>query len=97
MNKYWVYILSNLSHKVYYTGFTNDLGRRIEEHKNKVVKGFTEKYNCDKLLYYEEFKDKDEALHREKQVKRYPRDWKNNLISVMNPDWRDLSEDFGLE
>lgn len=96
MNRYYVYILSNQSHKVFYTGFTNDLGRRIEEHKTKVVKGFTEKYNCNKLLYFEEFKDKDEALHREAQIKRYLKEWKKNLIYSINPEWRDLAEDFGL-
>jgi len=63
---YYVYIISNTHHTVFYTGFTNDLGRRIEEHKLKVVLGFTAKYNCHKLLYFEAFKDMDEALHREK-------------------------------
>ena len=79
-----------------YTGFTNDLGRRVEEHKLKVVKGFTARYNCNKLLYFEGFADMDEAMHREKQLKRYKRSWKENLISSINPNWRDLSADFGL-
>lgn len=94
MKKYYVYIISNHHHTVLYTGFTNDLGRRIEEHKQKVVKGFSYKYNCDKLLYFEEFTNKEEALHREKQIKRYRSLWKKNLINELNPDWRDLFDDF---
>jgi len=96
MHSYFIYILSNKHHTVYYTGFTNNLGRRIEEHKQKVVKGFTNKYNCDKLLYYEEFTDMDEALYREKQIKKYRRNWKENLIESINPEWRDLFEDFKI-
>ena len=96
MESYWVYILSNKHHTVFYTGFTNDLGRRMEEHKLKVVEGFTAKYNCDKLLYYEEFTEMEEALHREKQLKRYKKDWKANLITSRNPKWKDLSAEFGL-
>ena len=93
---YYVYILSNPHHTVFYTGFTNDLGRRVEEHKLKVAPGFTNKYNCEKLLYFEEFTDRSEALIREKQIKKYTRDWKINLIESKNADWRDLAEDFGL-
>lgn len=96
MHSYFVYILSNKHHTVFYTGFTNDLGRRIEEHKQKVADGFTKKYNCNKLLYFEEFNNKEEALHREKQIKRYFRKWKVNLIESMNSEWRDLSEDFEI-
>ncbi|MCF6361651.1 MAG: GIY-YIG nuclease family protein [Cyclobacteriaceae bacterium] len=94
MKKYYVYIISNQHYTVFYTGFTNDLGRRIEEHKLKVVKGFSYKYNCNKLLYYEEFGDMQEALHREKQLKRYRSLWKKNLINKMNSTWRDLYNDF---
>ena len=93
---YYVYILSNTYHTVFYTGFTNDLGRRIEEHKLRVVQGFTAKYNCHKLLYFEEFKDMDEALHREKQLKKYKHDWKIDLFESINPKWSDLAEDFGF-
>ena len=96
MTSYYVYILSNKYHTVFYTGFTNDLGRRTEEHKLKVVKGFTARYNCDKLLYYEEFIDQDEARIRERQIKKYKREWKENLIKSINPEWLDLAEDFGL-
>lgn len=94
MKKYYVYIISNQNHTVLYTGFTIDLGRRVEEHKLKVVKGFSYKYNCNKLLYFEEFPDKEESLHREKQIKKYRSFWKKNLINGMNPEWRDLFADF---
>ena len=90
---YYVYILSNKYHTVFYTGFTDDITRRIWEHKNRIHKGFTSKYNCHKLLYYEEFNNKEDALHREKQIKRYKRDWKFNLIKSINSDWKDLYSD----
>ena len=77
-----------------YTGFTDDIERRVYEHREKIYKGFTAKYNCYKLLYFEAFKEKNEALHREKQLKKYLREWKENLINSMNPQWRDLYEDF---
>ena len=93
---YFVYLLSNSHHTVYYVGMTNDLGRRIEEHKLKVVQGFTKRYNIHKLLYFEELHDADEAFHRERQLKRYKREWKDNLIRSQNPNLRDLAEDFGF-
>ncbi len=96
MGIYYVYILSNKHHTVFYTGFTDDLGRRVEEHKLKVAKGFTAKYNCNKLLYYEEFNDIEEALNREKQIKKYKRKWKENLINSINPEWKDLAKNFGI-
>jgi len=89
---YSVYILFNRRHTVFYVGVTNDLVRRVFEHKVKRNKGFTEKYNCDNLAYYEEFHDIRIAMHREKQLKRYKREWKENLINQMNPDWKDLSD-----
>lgn len=85
LNSYFIYIISNQNHTVYYTGFTNDLARRIYEHKHKLLKGFTSKYNCEKLLYFEELPSVDEALHREKQIKHYKREWKKNLIESINP------------
>ena len=94
MSIFYVYIITNQNHTVLYTGFSDDLERRMFEHKNKVYPGFTKKYNCNKLLYYEVINDKEEALHREKQIKRYKKDWKHNLINTMNPAWRDLYEDF---
>jgi putative endonuclease len=87
-----VYILSNWKFTVLYTGVTNDLFRRVFEHKVKLNKGFTSKYNCNKLLYYEEFGDVMDAINREKQIKKYKRAWKKNLINSMNPEWKDLSE-----
>lgn len=94
MDEFYVYILSNERHTVFYIGFTNDLERRVYEHKQGLLPGFTKKDNCHKLLYYETFPDAESALHREKQVKRYKRIWKENLIHEMNPEWRDLYEGF---
>lgn len=89
---YYVYILSNKRRTVLYTGVTNDLSRRLAEHKSKAFKGFTAKYNCDQLVYYEEFSLISEAIHREKQLKRYKREWKVNLIESMNREWKDLGD-----
>ena len=94
MGTYYVYIITNSRHTVLYTGFSNDVARRTSEHKGKVYKGFTQKYNCDKLIYFETFNNAEDALHREKQIKRYKREWKENLINSMNPGWKDLYEDF---
>ncbi len=96
MNKYFVYILTNKYQNVFYTGFTDDLERRIYEHRNKVHKGFTAKYNVDKLVYYESFLDKESAMAREKQLKKYKKQWKENLINELNPNWNDLYNDFLL-
>lgn len=94
---YYVYILSNYSKTTFYTGMTDDLGRRMSEHINKIYPGFTAKYNCDILLYYEEFDDNEKASHREDQIKRYKKDWKRNLIDSINPDWNDLSSQFPFD
>jgi len=91
---YWVYIMTNKFNEVFYTGFCDDIERRAYEHRNKLLEGFTKRYNCVKLVYYYEFKDKEEVLLREKQIKRYKREWKRNLIRSINPDLRDLYEDF---
>lgn len=88
---YFVYILTNWKHTVFYTGITNNIERRVFEHKIKFNKGFTNRYNCNQLVYYEEFGYVWDAIHREKQLKKYRRDWKKNLINSMNPDWQDLS------
>ena len=82
-----------------YLGVTNDLVRRIYEHKNKLVKGFTEKYNVNKLVYFEETGDVRSALTREKEIKKWRREKKNALVISINPEWKDLSEagkDFSL-
>ena len=97
MTTHFVYLLTNKNNAVLYTGCTNDLERRVYEHKHKLLKGFTNKYNCVKLVYFEEFNDGDEAFHREKQLKRYRRAWKENMINSINPEWLDLYEDFLVE
>lgn len=77
---------------MFYTGFTKDIERRISEHKKKVNKGFTQRYNVDQLLYYEEYSSAGEAINREKELKKFRREWKLQLIRRMNPGLRDLSE-----
>ena len=89
---YYVYILTNKHHTVLYTGVTNNIERRVFEHKLKVNHGFTARYNCDRLVYFEEFQKISVAIRREKQLKKYRREWKHNLIKQMNPEWRDLSD-----
>ena len=88
---YYVYILTNKNHNVLYTGVTNNLQRRIYEHKNKLVKGFTEKYNVDKLIYYDMTSDVNEALAMEKKIKGWTRAKKCDLINSKNPSWNELS------
>ena len=90
---YYVYILANWNNKVLYTGVTGNLQRRIYEHKNKLADGFTNKYNVDKLVYYDLTDDVREAIKREKEIKGWKRFKKDDLISGFNPEWRDLSED----
>jgi putative endonuclease len=91
MNTYYVYIMSNNT-RTLYTGATNDLLRRVYEHKNKLVPGFTQKYNLDRLVYYESTGDVRVALQREKQIKGWVRAKKVALIVSTNRAWRDLSE-----
>jgi putative endonuclease len=88
---YYVYLLTNWNNKVMYVGVTNDLERRVYEHKQKLVEGFTEKYNVEKLVYFEETEDINAAIAREKEIKKWRREKKNNLVNGLNPDWRDLS------
>jgi putative endonuclease len=88
---YFVYILTNNSNRVLYTGVTNDLIRRMDEHKKKVVPGFTKTYNADKLVYYEACEDVVVAIAREKQIKAGSRNDKVELIVKQNARWRDLS------
>jgi putative endonuclease len=91
-NQYYVYILTNQSNKVLYIGVTNDLERRIYEHKNKMIDGFTRRYNLTKLVYFEETTDVRSAIEREKQLENWHRDWRLNLIKKFNPEWKDLAE-----
>jgi putative endonuclease len=87
---YYVYILTNTHHSVLYVGVTNDLERRCFEHKQKKIKGFTQKYNVDKLVYFERFDFIDLAIAREKQIKGYSRMKKVALIDQFNKEWREL-------
>lgn len=93
MNQYYVYIMTNRS-KTLYTGVTNDLNRRVSEHKNKLIEGFTSKYNINKLVYFEETPDISSAIAREKQIKGWLRRKKIELIESMNPEWKDLSDEW---
>lgn len=93
MRQFYVYIMNNETGTLY-VGVTNDLTRRIWEHKNGVNEGFTKKYNIHRLAYYEVAPDAASAIAREKQIKGYSRAKKLKLIKDMNPNWRDLSEDF---
>ena len=95
-NSYYIYILSNWNNKVVYIGMTNNLARRVYEHKNKFVDGFTKRYIVDKLVYFEETNDVNTAIKREKQIKKWRREKKNNLIEAINPNWEDLSVKLGL-
>jgi len=88
---YYVYLLTNWNNKVMYLGVTNDLERRLYEHKNKLVEGFTEKYNVNKLVYFEETQDVTAAIAREKEIKKWRREKKDQLVNRMNPNWKDLS------
>ncbi|MGK9369500.1 GIY-YIG nuclease family protein [Melioribacter sp. Ez-97] len=93
MKSYYVYIMTNKS-KTLYTGVTNNLIRRVYEHKNKLISGFTSKYNITKLIYYEEFNDVKKAIKREKQIKGWLRKKKIELIEKENPEWEDLSKEW---
>ena len=94
--QYHVYIMTNPKNTVLYTGITNNLTRRVYEHKNKMVKGFTKKYNLIKLVYFEESLDAYSAIAREKQIKAGSRKKKVDLVNSMNPEWKDLSVEFGM-
>ena len=90
MKTYYVYILASRKDGTLYIGFTNDLKRRVYEHKNNLVEGFTNKYNVNMLVYYEQTNDVNSAIQREKRLKKWERKWKIRLIEKMNPDWLDL-------
>jgi putative endonuclease len=89
---FYVYILATRQDGPLYVGITNDLARRVSEHKNKTFKGFTARYNVDRLVYFETFEQPDAAILREKQLKRWRREWKVQLIEKGNPGWDDLFE-----
>lgn len=94
VQKYAVYIMTNVNNNVLYIGMTNNLERRVWEHKNGEGSVFTKKYKCVKLVYYEEFYNVNDAIYREKNLKDYRRSWKLNLIAEENPDMNDLSADW---
>jgi putative endonuclease len=91
---YYVYLLTNWNNKVIYVGVTNDLNRRIYEHKNKLISGFTKKYNLNKLVYFEETCDINATINREKEIKKWRREKKDILVNQINPNWQDLSDGF---
>ena len=93
----YIYFMTNTHNNVLNVGVTNNLARRVAEHKAKVNKGFTYKYNCVKLVYYETFTSIIVAISREKQLKNWKREWKNELINSENSEWKDLSEDIGVD
>ena len=92
MKTYYVYILANKRNGTLYIGVTNNLQRRVFEHKQNQIKGFTNKYKVHRLVYYESTSDIKAALQREKQLKKWERSWKIELIEKDNPSWQDLYE-----
>ena len=90
MSKYYIYIMSNASDSTIYVGVTNNIERRVMEHRTYDNKSFTSRYNCHKLVYYEEYSSIDEAITREKQIKSWSRNRKDKMIDVMNPERNDL-------
>ena len=94
MKQYWVYILCSKRNGTLYVGVTNNLLRRIHEHKEHLIPGFTKKYNVTKLVHIEECSTIDEAIHREKCIKKWNRQWKLRLIEENNPQWNDLYDSF---
>ncbi len=90
MKNMYVYIITNKNNTTLYIGVTNNLIRRIYEHKNKIIDGFSKKYNLTKLVYYECHDNEITAIQREKNLKHYSRKWKNDLINNFNPQWNDL-------
>ena len=91
MKTYYIYILASRRNGTLYIGVTNNIKRRINEHKYKLIEGFTEKYNVNRLVYFEEHNEAREALIREKRLKKWNRAWKIKLIEEHNPYWKDLS------
>lgn len=93
MKQYYVYILTTKNNAAFYVGITSDLPKRIWQHKEKRADGHTKKYNISKLVYFETFDDPDNAIKREKRLKRWNRDWKIKIIEEGNPNWNDLYKD----
>lgn len=95
MREYFVYIMTNAANTVLYIGVTNNLRRRVREHQEGANEGFTKRYRCVKLVYYETFARVTDAIKREKQLKAWKRKWKAELVERDNPQWRDLSRCLG--
>ena len=95
-NTYYIYIMSSPNNSTIYIGVTNDIERRIKEHKSGLIPGFTQKYNCCKLVYYEQYSDINQAIEREKKLKKWRREKKEWLIKTMNPDFKDLGDEIVL-
>jgi putative endonuclease len=93
MMRYFVYLMASRRNGVLYTGITSNIVKRVWEHKNGSVEGFTKKYDVNKLVYYEIFEDVEEAILRERRIKKWNRGWKIRLIESLNPEWKDLYED----
>ncbi len=91
MRMYYIYLLTNFTRTVLYAGTTNDLRRRLYEHKNGLIGGFTQQYHANILVYYETFSHANDAIAREKQIKGWTRAKKNALVEAMNPGWDDLT------
>ena len=93
----YIYMLANNYNNVLYIGVTRDLQRRVAEHKLHINKGFSYKYNTNKLVYHEVYNRLDVAIQREKQLKNWKREWKDKLINDFNPEWRDMTEEIGVD
>jgi putative endonuclease len=93
---FWVYMLASKPGGTLYVGVTNDLIRRVHEHRNGLVAGFTRKYGVKRLVHFEQYDDPTTAIQREKNIKHWSREWKIDLIVASNPDWRDLYDEIAL-
>jgi len=91
---YFVYMLSNVKRTVFYIGVTNNLKRRVYEHENGLVEGFSQKYNLKHVVFFEEYRKIEDAIMREKQLKNWRRIWKINLVKIKNPTLKDLSKNW---
>ena len=90
MKKYYVYMMTNKNNTVLYIGVTNNLVRRVYEHKKNLIEGFTKKYNCHKLVWFAETESVESAILQEKRMKKWKREYKENVINQLNPEWKDL-------
>ncbi|MFI3320810.1 MAG: GIY-YIG nuclease family protein [Rikenellaceae bacterium] len=96
MKRSYIYFMANSSNTSLYLGVTSNLQKRVAEHKSHIKAGsFSDKYNCERLVYFEEFEDIRDAISREKQLKNWKREWKDSLIEAVNPTWEDLLRDCG--